>query len=105
MTLASRAPHSLASLVLLLLASAAPSVHAQSVPPADAAPPATSPPPPEPMTDRFEALDRDGDALISREEAARDPALVVAFADLDDSRDGALDLAEFAPYVGSMRSL
>lgn len=102
MNQASRAPTILAAAAMLVVAVAA---HAQAVPPADSAPPAVSSPPPMPMTERFEALDRDGDALISRDEAERDPALVVAFAELDESQDGSLDLAEFAPFVGSMRSL
>lgn len=77
---------------------------AQSVPPPMPAPmlPETLPAPsgepaePPPMSEIFAELDRDKDGSLTTDEASRNEEVAAAFERLDESRDGRLDLAEFA---------
>lgn len=50
------------------------------------------------MSDRFDTLDRDRDGTISKREASRDGSVAASFATLDASKDGKLDLGEFAQF-------
>ena len=47
----------------------------------------------------LQALDKNRDGAISKDEAAADPALIRNFDQLDRNRDGKLDGAEFANYL------
>lgn len=51
------------------------------------------------LNERFNALDRNRDGFISADEAALDARLSAAFAELDQSLDQRLDLAEFSAFV------
>ena len=91
---------------LLLMTLGAATAHAQATPPAtpDAAPLLPAPAAPmeakefdtPPMTQSFEELDRDNDGAVTQNEALRSQEVAMAFGRLDESRDGRLDLAEFA---------
>lgn len=78
--------------------------HAQAVPPESTAqelvptpaPSITSDPAPPTMSESFSLLDRDKDGAVTMSEAERSEAVTLAFQRLDQSRDGRLDLAEFA---------
>ena len=48
------------------------------------------------LTENFDKLDRDRDGTISPNEAARDESVAAAFKKLDMSKDGMLDISEFA---------
>jgi Ca2+-binding EF-hand superfamily protein len=50
----------------------------------------------------FEALDKDGDGYVSREEAAAAPGLVERFSTLDQDGDGRLSRAEYARAADPM---
>jgi hypothetical protein len=54
-------------------------------------------PPQERMTPdgAFKRADTNGDGKLSKEEAARMPAISARFAELDKDKDGALSMAEF----------
>lgn len=51
------------------------------------------------LSERFNELDRNRDGFISADEAALDERLSAAFAELDQSQDRRLDLAEFSVFV------
>lgn len=82
-----------ASLAPVLLAGAALTAYAQSKAPAE-----------QPMAAKDKAVvesaytkaDANADGKLSREEAARLPAIGVKFDDLDKNKDGALTLDEFS---------
>lgn len=46
----------------------------------------------------FQALDANGDGVITADEAQEHPELMEAWATLDENADGALDEDEFANY-------
>ncbi len=81
-------------------------VNAQAVPPESSAEqmlpaPAASPAaggaaPMATMSESFSDLDRDKDGALTPSEAGRNENVASAFRRLDESRDGTLDLAEFA---------
>ena len=48
------------------------------------------------MSESFSDLDRDKDGALTPSEADRNENVAMAFKRLDESRDGTLDLAEFA---------
>lgn len=50
------------------------------------------------MSESFDKLDRNKDGSITKREASGDPAVASAFATLDASKDGKLDLGEFAQF-------
>lgn len=85
---------------------------AQAVPPESSAeqlvpvpvPSISSEPAPSTMSDGFAALDRDNDGVITPNEAERSEPVAVAFQRLDESRDGRLDLAEFAQLRAPKRA-
>lgn len=52
-------------------------------------------------TDRFTALDTDGDGAISAEEAAGNPALQQGWEKADANQDGKLERAEFSAFEES----
>jgi hypothetical protein len=92
----------LAGLMGVLLATAV------VVAPASAQSPATAPPPAgdssAPTPRSFEELDANGDAAISKDEAAVDPALTQAFGTLDQDADGKLSESEYSAYKPSVGS-
>jgi len=47
----------------------------------------------------FHALDRDGDGLVTREEAQGEVDFVARFDDIDIGRDGAISVSELRRYV------
>ncbi len=49
---------------------------------------------------RFSDLDRDGDGVITREEAERHSVLAERFEEADLNRDGSIDRAEYARNRG-----
>jgi len=59
------------------------------------------PPPPAASTAKptLQALDKNRDGSISKDEAATDPELAKMFGQLDRNRDGKLDSGEFANYA------
>jgi hypothetical protein len=90
----------------LMLGMAAFAAHAQATPPDDMQTPSLMPPPAPPMSstefstpplsDSFDELDRDKDGAVTQGEASRNQQVAMSFKRLDESRDGTLDLAEFA---------
>jgi len=92
--------------VLLLAATSFPTVHAQATPPDDLQTPPLLPSPAPPMggpdvataplSDSFDQLDRDRDGAVTPNEAQRNQQVAMSFQRLDESRDGRLDLAEYA---------
>ncbi|HSX64360.1 MAG TPA: EF-hand domain-containing protein [Pseudoxanthomonas sp.] len=82
--------------VLLATAVAAAPASAQSEIPSTAPPPAGDSSAPAPRS--FEELDANGDAAISKDEAAVDPALTQAFGTLDQDADGKLSESEYSAY-------
>jgi hypothetical protein len=93
-------------LATFLLATAVGPAYAQATPPdapstapllsAPAAPMSAKEFAAPPMSDSFAELDRDKDGAVTRSEAERNVQVAMAFKRLDESRDGRLDLAEYA---------
>lgn len=52
----------------------------------------------QPMSDSFSKLDRNADGMVSKTEARRDAKLAKAFDRVDESKDGNVDMAEFAQF-------
>lgn len=88
-------PHSIArhAATVLTLSALAFGVHAQGTMPAKAANAAT---PAESVSAGFKRADLNGDGKLSREEAARVPALADKFDAADKDKDGQLNLDEVA---------
>lgn len=95
------------AIAALLLSASLGGVHAQSTPSDEVmqTPPLLPEPAPPmsstefatpPMSDGFAALDRDKDGAVTRNEADRNEQVAMLFKRLDESRDGSLDLAEYA---------
>jgi hypothetical protein len=94
------------ALAALILGVAFTAAHAQATPPDELQTPSLMPPPAPPMSstefstpplsDSFAALDRDKDGAVTQSEASRNQQVAMSFRRLDESRDGRLDLAEFA---------
>ncbi len=78
---------------VLALSALAFGVHAQGTMPAK---PATAATPAESVSAGFKRADLNGDGKLSREEAARVPALAEKFDAADRNKDGQLDLDEVA---------
>lgn len=51
------------------------------------------------ISDKFKQLDRNEDGLLSRSEAASDPALWSRFKSYDTDKDSKLSLSEFTLYA------
>jgi hypothetical protein len=96
----------IAAMAALLIGVSMCGAHAQSTPPDDVQMPPLLPEPAPPMSgtefatppmsDGFAALDRDKDGAVTRSEADRNEQVAMVFQRLDESRDGSLDLAEYA---------
>ena len=88
-------------------------VHAQATPPDEpsTAPLLPAPAPPmtgtefsePPISDSFSELDRDKDGAVTPSEAERNVQVAMLFQRLDESRDGRLDLAEYAQLRSPLR--
>jgi hypothetical protein len=86
--------------------------HAQATPPeAPSTAPLPAPAPPmsgtefsePPISDSFAELDRDKDGAVTPSEAERNVQVAMLFQRLDESRDGRLDLAEYAQLRSPLR--
>lgn len=94
------------AMFVVALAAASGAANAQATPPDEPRTPALLPAPAPPMSakefstpplsDSFSDLDRDKDGAVTRSEADRNAQVATDFQRLDESRDGRLDLAEYA---------
>ena len=99
--------------LLALIAAVSGASHAQATPPDDLQTPALLPAPAPPMSakefsappmsDGFAELDRDKDGAVTHTEAERNRQVAMSFERLDQSRDGRLDLAEYAQLRSPLR--
>lgn len=101
------------AIAVLMLVTGIGAAQAQSTPPDDLQSPSLLPPPAAPMSsaefstpplsDSFNALDRDKDGVVTKLEAQRSHQVSTSFQRLDESRDGRLDLAEYAQLRTPLR--
>lgn len=101
------------AIAALMLVTGIGAAQAQSTPPDDMQSPSLLPPPAPPMSsaefstpplsDSFNALDRDRDGAVTQLEAQRSQQVATSFQRLDESRDGRLDLAEYAQLRTPLR--
>ena len=85
----------LAGLTAVALSAALPAVAQTAAPPAESKP-AASAKDKAAMELAFSRADVNGDGKLSKEEAARMPAIAAKFDELDISKDGSLSMEEFA---------